>query len=331
MFVSLVSKEICCLVVLLASTLASAMVTLPASTQGESDGTSIHTVSTNAITQNVQIHETTPTSKLAESITVRRTRENDIPLISELLAYEVHSGTNGTPGVMTNWNTNLQRMKAKASFTTQLRHRRNAIDIASKVRSNLLESAEDGSSLEPIQMKQLVYANDPFRNALERAVSTSTDFEDAPRTDWNNHNFALNPPSNLLQHVMVSAFDPYFYPCEDGSGSNEDALVGFCEVAMLPSPLKKTAEDPDNECSSIPCIMNLVVSPNHRRRGIATKLLRMMTRYAQIHFMKEEGDIVGLYVDGDNAAAIALYTREGFVKASECEQVEGRIFMKYCR
>lgn len=308
---------------------------------GQLGGTSLSPLSTNDIIENVPTTLYPPTkiskrntSSLAKSIVFRSTSKQDIPLISDLLAYEVNSRTNSKRGLMNqmnNWNANMQKLKSKASFTAQLQHRMNVINVGSKLRSRIMNRMDESGNpdLNSKQINQLMYTDENFRHVLERAVQTSTDFEDVPETNWDNHNFALQPPSDILNHVMVSAFDPDLYPFDLGGTFDEDALVGFCEIVMLPSPLEKSVDDDSFKPPSMPCITNLVVSPNHRRRGIASKLLRHMIRYAQIHLIRNEEDSVGLYVDKDNHAAVSLYEREGFVTVAECDQVEGRIYMRY--
>ena len=324
----------------LSSRLVSAIVSV-STPNTEQPGTSLSPLSANDIMDNIATNSFFPsetlektTSNLAKSIVFRSTNEQDIPLISDLLSYEVIVPTKSKSGLMTqvnNWASNMQKLKCKASFTTQLQHRRNVINVGSKVRSQIINSMEEAGheDFSTNRIKELIYANDNFRHVLERAVHTSTDFEDTPQTYWDNHNFALQPPSDSLNHVMVSAFDPDLYPYDSNANFDEDALVGFCEVAMLPAPLEKACDDDSTERSLTPCITNLVVSPNHRRRGIASKMLRHMIRYSQIHFIQSEGDSVGLYVDKENHAAISLYEREGFVTVAKCDKVKGQIYMKY--
>ena len=64
-------------------------------------------------------------------------------------------------------------------------------------------------------------------------------------------------------------------------------------------------------------IISLVVAPNHRRKGIASELIRSSARY-----YKEKGEpmLMSLQVDKDNYSAINLYKKVGFdIREPICE------------
>jgi len=65
----------------------------------------------------------------------------------------------------------------------------------------------------------------------------------------------------------------------------------------------------------IPSISNLCTSPDYRRRGIATRLLNACERYTTTYW--EDTDYMGLFVEQDNHAAIALYEKSGYRVESE--------------
>ena len=60
-------------------------------------------------------------------------------------------------------------------------------------------------------------------------------------------------------------------------------------------------------------IMNLAVSENHRRRGIANGLMNELTLYA----LDKNCDIITLEVAEDNLSAISLYEKCGFVSVGK--------------
>ena len=94
----------------------------------------------------------------------------------------------------------------------------------------------------------------------------------------------------------------------------EEKVVGFCEVAWLPRPSIKP-----NGMECVPSIVNLVTCPSHRRRGIASKLMDVASRYARTQWLMHSNDNlchvdeeIGLYVHPENESALQLYIRKGF-------------------
>jgi ribosomal protein S18 acetylase RimI-like enzyme len=85
--------------------------------------------------------------------------------------------------------------------------------------------------------------------------------------------------------------------------------MGFCEVAVLWNPVKKVYS---------PAIANLATAPAWRRRGVATRLLRTASRFVSIHWSKDSksSPTLGLFVEKENAAALALYEKLGFATSA---------------
>jgi len=122
----------------------------------------------------------------------------------------------------------------------------------------------------------------------------------------------------------MTTVDVDFYGGEN-SNCRDACIVGFCEVAMLPIPQRRYA----------PRIINLVVSPHHRRRGITSRMVQNVARFAKIHWSKknypscidngmEDGtlicnELLVLYVNESNKKAISLYLKEDF-KISGCDE-----------
>ena len=116
---------------------------------------------------------------------------------------------------------------------------------------------------------------------------------------------ARTPVAEKLQHAMFVML----------SGEDEN-VVGFCELAMLSSP---SCGEREHESLLRPTIMNLVVDKEHRRRGLAEKLVESSRRYARQYFYLQNDDkrtvnypSMGLYVHASNEAAKQLYNKLGF-------------------
>jgi ribosomal protein S18 acetylase RimI-like enzyme len=146
---------------------------------------------------------------------------------------------------------------------------------------------------------------------------------------WQNHNFVLTPTDmNWFNHLQITA--------QDIATGN---VVGFCEVAMLSNPSAfndacrittttvvltdnnniKSEDDDDKrrqEKQFSPGITNLATSANYRRRGIGTRLLRHVERFVAMYWKAER---LGLFVEKDNDAAIALYTKLGYQSEATCD------------
>jgi len=99
-----------------------------------------------------------------------------------------------------------------------------------------------------------------------------------------------------VKHAMILA--------EDEKG----AIAAFVEVGLLPSPVPISGiadSRPD-----VPFLGNVAVAESERRRGVGTKLVRVAEKVAQ----KWSETAIFVAVDADNAPALGLYNKLGFVK-----------------
>jgi len=103
-----------------------------------------------------------------------------------------------------------------------------------------------------------------------------------------------------VKHAMILA--------EDEGG----AIAAFVEVGLLPSPVPISGIAGGEEASrpDVPFLGNVAVAESERRRGVGTKLVRVAEKVAQ----KWSETAIFVAVDADNAAALGLYTKLGFVK-----------------
>lgn len=266
------------------------------------------------------------------AIIVRKTGEGDLSAISDLLAYESVVGSDAS-----NWTSKMKKLKARSSFRTQILHRLQAAETATKVLSypehcDFLDTADERDTC------RFLWSKDVFRTQLEKAAKTAASYEGTD-TVWDNHNFNLQPSDPMMMnHIMMTAVDIDYFGgeqnCEDG------CIVGFCEVAMLPTP----SSYGDERCYA-PCIANLVVSPDHRRRGIAARMIKNAERFVRLYWAEtltsksrnddnfdEDGvrsdGILGLYVDEKNTAATTLYLKNSFEISAHSTSVPGKLFLE---
>ena len=112
-----------------------------------------------------------------------------------------------------------------------------------------------------------------------------------------------------------------------------NSIVGFCEIGYVKAEGERVSvsdssldvptalSDIDNEemilkksCNNTlnkyaPTILNLVVSPSHRRLGLASRLLSFAQKYTRAKLRRQD---LGLYVHPENHSAVNLYTSKGF-------------------
>jgi ribosomal protein S18 acetylase RimI-like enzyme len=273
-----------------------------------------------------------PRSKIKDSaIVIRSTSFEDLPTVVYLLAFE------SIPKEVVPFFRNLQIAKNQNAFKIQLKDRLDAIKFTSKAIHPLLFgiSSSHTLSLEDINnYRRLLWNHDGIRNRVERAVKSTQEYCHMP-TKWDNHNFALVPEPSMLYHFMISAYDNDFV----GSSDN-GSVVGFCEVMMMNAPNGEV----------VPSIINLAVSPNHRRRGIGIRMLNCALRRVRLdcsrqqeamfesHMIDHERIVsethtfhdkslipypkIGLQVHIKNQGAIQLYEKVGFqIKSEDNEMI----------
>lgn len=258
------------------------------------------------------------------TIRIRKACHDDLDSVSSLLAQASIKLVENQSSL--NWNTAMERLKAKSSLYTQLNHRLNTIIEGNHAMVEVCDIVEeDGVIINSPTNCRMVWSQEKFRSSLERAVKAAIE-----RNVWDTHNFALVPDSlTMFQHTMITAEDT-----ETGD------IVGFCEVAMLPRPTKTSSypnvseEMRDEKDVHAPSIVNLVISPNHRRRGIGSSLIRTLNRYVRSQWEPQSRSkptslhTLGLYVESDNGAAIALYTKEGFMPFSRLDNDLNHVYFQ---
>jgi len=286
----------------------------------------------------------TGTRARTNSISIRTTNTVDLTTITDLLSCE--KKTSSPAPSLFNWNAQIDRLKSKSSLTSQLTHRLAAIQAHSKYKSIIMEEMEmEDSSISTSTSIPLgiLWNQDSYREKVEKAVKTTLEYHDMQETPWDEWNFALTPDKFMLFHMMMTAVDEEFQ-----STRFDPEPVGFCEVGIVRHPNCKNRNANDNESANdhdandvfIPCITNLVVSPNQRRRGIGKRMMDCAIRTVRVYgrqLQLNDGDdgsvgwklnTVGLYVDGDNKSAMALYQHMGFRVTGTCTDVSGRVFME---
>ncbi len=278
------------------------------------------------------------------SIRIRSTKQDDLPTIIDLLAVESapENDNSQKPKLFGNWNISMKKLKSEASLTLQLTHRHAVLEHASKVLSRYQEIYGVDHHFSMEEKRYALWGDDTFRNKLEKAAKTTSTWEG---TIWDEWNFAYTPDQGMLQHFMFTAVDDDFI----GSGNDQSpGIVGFCEVGICEIPeleagiyVNDTGDRRDVASKKhIPCIGNLVVSPNHRRRGIGCKLVQSAIRLLKTYYSHSQNDsisseersssLLGLYVDKDNLSAIRLYQHLGFEVSEMCSPKSEnckRIFM----
>jgi ribosomal protein S18 acetylase RimI-like enzyme len=229
---------------------------------------------------------TSPLVSSKERIQIRSTQESDLTAIATMLS------TASVPeSAAWNWKTNIDQLWAKNDIELLLRGRLTAIQEGKKASIRIPESQDDYDSWWT--------SSDRFRNCIATA-STETGEDNV----WRHHNLSVPPrDSSWLNHLQMTALI-------------DQQVVGFCEVAMLSNPLLQHEQQ---ECilnSFSPAITNLATSREHRRKGIATRLLSSAQRFARQQWCTEQ---LGLYVEKDNDAALSLYLKMGFEPKESCD------------
>ena len=284
---------------------------------------------------------------------IRRTQPSDIDAVSSMLASE----SIGVSQQSTNWNDNINRLRAQSIIDKQLRYRLAAVEEGRNT-AHRLKVLDDNSD----EICHL-WSNTNLRDKIQTASFLSQE-----ESCWTSHNFELTPTCDMMNHVMMTAV------------SSSGEVVGFCEVAYLPSPSIGYCNDDDNDDNDIqqqqqriqvsnnsldiptsssceetsdsycdilqhditeqydfdqqqcaqPAIVNLVTSSSHRRKGIGSHIISFAEKYVSTQW-KSSCNInnevsLGLYVHPENKSALRLYEKKGFVLVSprlEPEKREG--------
>jgi len=273
------------------------------------------------------------TKRAKNSIIIRKSIETDLAQISDMLADECIGGAGDN-----NWFGNIKKLKARSSFQTQILHRLQATEAAIAVRSNL-EYCNLASTANDRDICRLLWTEESFRSKLEKATESALKYEGTD-TLWEKHNFNLQPSDPMMiNHIMMTAVD--INCSQEMKNCNDGRVAGFCEIAMLPIP------STENERRYSPCVANLVVSQNYRRKGIATRLLRNAERFVKLYWSEtilcnllydededeDEDDlrikgVLGLYVDEGNEMATTLYLKEKFKISKHSSSLVGKHFLE---
>jgi ribosomal protein S18 acetylase RimI-like enzyme len=265
----------------------------------------------------------TKIERLELDLRIRSTNEGDIKDIANILTYALLEEDGVGAGAA---KRNKQHMLSPLNFKFRnirsgvaplLESRMNAMKIGSKI---LQDHRAKGTleNLTEAEQLRLLWSNDSFRNSIEKAASLSNE----PHI-WNEHNFACAPQSfNWLFHKIITA-----------ENSLTGEIVGFCEIAMLSRPEGGDSSHSsasrtgyayfDDECSlideepGVPTIVNLVTSPEYRRRGIGSTVMNSAMNYLQKSSSRLNE--MALYVEESNYSAIKMYERLGFQKIQHAE------------
>lgn len=271
------------------------------------------------LSSNRLLEQTRSRERFKTTTVLKKTKVSDLESVSSILAHESSNLSNN--GGSLSFNDSIKQLRARSSFLNQLTKRLKATEEAYRVLAEIDlkdEPYRSGSSVNKIlpttiNICKILWKDKQFRGKLERAVHAISLIE---RTGWEGHNFSQLPDLPLLNHVMISA--------QDITNSN---IVGFFEIAMLPVFLTKDGSDGKVE-ELTPCIMNLVVSPEHRRKGIASRMVRCAIRYTETHWTDND---LGLFVYKENKGAIALYEKEGFEVQGSSHEHPDKLYLKYVR
>jgi ribosomal protein S18 acetylase RimI-like enzyme len=282
---------------------------------------SAYIIDTPQINQSNEINPTRPV-RTQPLFRIRHTRATDLDVISTMLATEAVPFTHTH-----NWNHDMKRLRAKSEFTRQLTHRLAALDEGRLAASRLKQNKQYTSLSDDDNDDEICSLSDPdydtcyqlwqisnFRSKVQTAVKHSQE-----NNAWKVHNFELTPSAELFNHVMLSVVHTL-------SGD----IVGFCELAWLSCPQPNLIEVTTQQ-SYAPAIVNLVTSSNHRRKGIASRLLKFASKYTTTQWKRTQYDNdstrLGLYVQLENESALRLYRKEGFTQISNSD-VDGLIYMR---
>ncbi len=158
-----------------------------------------------------------------------------------------------------------------------------------------------------VDRMKLLWSHHDFRRKVEKAATLAKEPHVLRSSD-----FCIPPDDpKALHHAMITAEDV-----------TTGTIVGFCEIAMLAHP--SSSQDEVEFIASAPTIVNLASSTRHRRRGIASSLLKSAKELVQRQWSSNE---IALYVDSANKGAISLYSKHGFILKDCSKRDGGELYM----
>ena len=247
--------------------------------------------------QTLEREQTSQSTSAITSLRIRSTRPSDIEAVSAMLASELLQERPSTEKF--NFKATMEWLKTKSAIEKLLNSRYQAIQQGQITWQKHASELEEYPKSDQIRY---LWEQEGVRKKVETAARLSTE-----RHAWQGHNFSLVPEDpSWLQHTMMTA--------EDATGS----VIGFVEIAMLTVP----GSDESGKKRAAPAIVNLVTSQQHRRQGIASKLLTSAERFVLQHYPKEE--TLNLYVEENNLGALQLYLSKGFSRVGSMEMSTGR-------
>lgn len=239
-----------------------------------------------------------------DNLRMTKSKKEDMGRISTLLSEASIVDTN----IISQWKSRMERLRQKDNLQKQLQQRHKAISLGETLMTHT--KSHDSKVLNSI-----LWAKIDFRTTVEAAANMS-----AESNIWKSQDFESKlKDSSYLQHVMITVKD-----------QTSTDVIGFCEVAMLAAP-PFPSSDLHEAQRFVPTIANLVVSPSHRRRGVASRMVQSAVRYVKSYWSSDVNrgaSTIGLYVDERNHAAQSLYRKEGFVVVGRDEEKSNLLFME---
>lgn len=251
-------------------------------------------------------HDRSRTQEVVISPRIRSVSEEDVNSISDIWARCITDPDGheliGNPARF-NFRRRMDFLKTKDGVKKILSSRLKAIRVGETIMEECSLHFEEDVLTESQKLRYL-WSNESFLNCMERAAKLSKE----PHV-WNQYNFACAPKSSeWLRHKMFAA--------EDRISGN---VLGFCEIAMLHDPL---SEEP----TARPTLVNLVVNPEFRRLGVASKIIQSAQTFVERQWLSST---LNLFVNSDNQAAVSLYRHLGFHIAGEARHPELDVRQKY--